>query len=107
MTLQSCKIQVYEEICAVLLSKKLEKWFPKSAILHRCSIPSIDNRMCYSFDAIDVKGICDNIKTYTRQRLQDGPSYFQITAQMNITKRKLLILIKKIQLLVVAFLTNY
>ena len=77
-----------------LPSKKLEKWFPKSAILHRCSIPSIDNRMCYSFDAIDVKGNCDNIKTYTRQRLQDGPSYLQITAQMNVTKRNLLILIK-------------
>ena len=28
-----------------LLSKKLEKWFPKSAIFHRCSIPSIDNSM--------------------------------------------------------------
>ena len=27
-----------------LISKKLEKWFPKSAIFHRCSIPSIDNR---------------------------------------------------------------
>ena len=27
-----------------LLSKKLEKWFSKSAIFHRCSIPSIDNR---------------------------------------------------------------
>ena len=26
------------------LSKKLEKWFPKSAIFHRCSIPPIDNR---------------------------------------------------------------
>ena len=39
---------------------------PKSAIFQRCSIPSIDYRMCYSFDAIDVKGICDNIKTYTR-----------------------------------------
>ena len=49
-----------------LLSKKLEKWFPKSAIFHRCSIPSIDNRMRYSFDTIDIKGICDNIKTYTR-----------------------------------------
>ena len=49
-----------------LSSKKLEKWFPKSAILHRSSIPSIDNRMCYSFDAIDVKGNCDNTKTYTR-----------------------------------------
>ena len=29
-----------------LLSKKLGKWFPKSTILHRCSIPSIDKRMC-------------------------------------------------------------
>ena len=62
-----------------LLSKKLEKWFPKSAIFHRCFIPSsIDNRMRSSFDA----------------GLQDGPSYLQITAQMNVTKRKLLILIK-------------
>ena len=48
-----------------LLSKKLEKWFPKSAIFHRCSIPSIDNRMRYSSDAIDIKGVCDKIKTYT------------------------------------------
>ena len=38
-----------------MLSKKLGKWFPKSAILHRCFIPSIDNCMCYSFDAIDVR----------------------------------------------------
>ena len=49
-----------------LISKKLEKWFPKPAIFHRCSIPSIDNRMSYSFDAINTKGICDKIKTYTR-----------------------------------------
>ena len=49
-----------------LLSKKLEKWLPKLAIFHICSIPSIDNRMRYSFDAIDIKGICDKIKTYTR-----------------------------------------
>ena len=48
-----------------LLSKKLEKWFPKSAIFHRCSIPSIDNRMRYSFDTIDIKGVCDKMKTYT------------------------------------------
>ena len=46
-----------------LLSKKLEKCFPKSAIFHRCSI---DNRMCNSFDAIDIKSICDKMKTYTR-----------------------------------------
>ena len=49
-----------------LLNKKLEKWFPKSAIFYRYSIPSIDNRMHYSFDAIDIKNICDKIKTYTR-----------------------------------------
>ena len=47
-----------------LLSKKLEKWFPKSAIFHRCST-SIDNRMHYSFDAIDIKVLCDKIKMYT------------------------------------------
>ena len=63
-----------------LLSKKLEKWFPKPGIFHICSIPSTDNHMRYSFDAIDIKGICDKIKTYTRWRLQDGPSYLQITA---------------------------
>ena len=37
-----------------LLSKKFEKWFPNSAIFHRCSVPSIDNRMRNSFDAIDI-----------------------------------------------------
>ena len=37
-----------------LLSNKLEKWFQKSAIFHRCSILSIDNRTRYSFDAIDI-----------------------------------------------------
>ena len=79
-----------------LLNKRLEKWFPKLAIFHGCSMPSANNRMCYSFDAIGIKGICDKIKTYTGLRLQDGPSYLQITAQINVTKRKLLILIKKI-----------
>ena len=37
-----------------LPSKQLEKWFPKPAIFHRYSIPSIDNRMRYSFDAINT-----------------------------------------------------
>ena len=46
----------------LLLSKRLEKWFPKPSIFHRCSIPSIDNRMRYSFDSINTKGICDKIK---------------------------------------------
>ena len=45
-----------------LPSKKLEKWFPNSAIFHRGSIPSIDNRRGYSFDAIDSKGICNKVK---------------------------------------------
>ena len=45
-----------------LPTKKLEKWFPKPEIFHRCSIPS----MRYSFDAIDTKGICAKIKTYNR-----------------------------------------
>ena len=49
-----------------MLSKKLEKWSPKSAIFHRCSVPSIDNRMHNTFDAIDIKSICDKMKTYTR-----------------------------------------
>ena len=46
-----------------LLNKKLKKWFPRhAAIFHnRCSIPSIDNRMRYSFDATDTEGICDKI----------------------------------------------
>ena len=30
--------------------------------------------------------MCDKIKSYTGQRLQDGPSYLQITAQMNVKK---------------------
>ena len=54
-----------------LPSKKLEKWFPKSAIFHRCSIPSIDNRMHYSFDAIDIKSKCDKIKTPDRDFKMD------------------------------------
>ena len=55
----------------LLLSKKLEKWFPKSAIFHRYSIPSIDNRMCYCFDAIDIKGINDKIRTLGRDFKMD------------------------------------
>ena len=49
-----------------LLSKKLEKWFPRSAIFHRCSIPSIGDHIRYSFDAIDIKSICDKIETLDR-----------------------------------------
>ena len=57
-----------------LLSKKMEKWFPKSAIFHRYmlhAIPSIDNRMRYSFDTIDSKSICDKIRTLDRDFKMD------------------------------------
>ena len=54
-----------------LLSKKLKTWFPESAIFHRCSIPSTENRMHYSFYAIDIKGICDKIKTPDRDFKMD------------------------------------
>ena len=46
-----------------LLNENWEKWFPKPAIFHRCFIPSTDNHMR---DAIDIKGMCDKMKTYTR-----------------------------------------
>ena len=55
----------------ILLSKKLQKWFLKSAIFHRCSIPSIDNPMSYSFHTIDIKSICDKIKTLDRDFKMD------------------------------------
>ena len=35
------------------------------------SIPSIDNRMRYSFDTIDIKSICDKIKTLDRDFKMD------------------------------------
>ena len=55
-----------------LLSKKLKKWFPKSAIFHRSSVPSIDNRMRKSFDAINIKSICDKMKhTLERDFMMD------------------------------------
>ena len=50
----------------ILLSEKLEMLFPKSAIFHRCSIPTIDNPMRYSF-----KSICDKIKTLHRDFKMD------------------------------------
>ena len=37
-----------------LPSRKLEKWFPKPSIFHRCSISSIDNRMRYSTSILKV-----------------------------------------------------
>ena len=56
-----------------LLSKKLEKWFPKSAAFHRCSMPyhTLTIACVYSFDTIDIKSICDKIKTLDRDFKMD------------------------------------
>ena len=62
--------------------------------------------MRYSFDAINTKGICDKIKHTIDRDLKMDPSYLQITAQMNVEKN-VVDINKKIQLLVLAFLTNY
>ena len=49
----------------ILLSKKLEKWFPKSAIFHRCSTPyhPLTIPCVIPFYTIDIKSICDKIRT--------------------------------------------
>ena len=90
-----------------LVSKKLENWFPKSAIFHRCSVSSIDNRMCYSFDAIDIKGICDKTKTYNQIETSRWTFIFVNHSSNECYKKEVVDINKKIQLLVVAFLTNY
>ena len=53
----------------ISLRKKLEKCSPKSAIFHRFSIPY--HPMSYSFDTIDIKSLCDNIKTLDRDFKMD------------------------------------
>ena len=62
-------------------------------------LPSIDNRMRTSFDAIDIKSICDKMK-HTLDR--------DFKMDLHICNKKEVVDIeKKLQLLVVAFLTNY
>ena len=34
-----------------------EKWISMSTIIHKCSVPCMDGRMRYSFDAVDIKNI--------------------------------------------------
>ena len=59
----------------ILLGKKLEKWFPKSAIFHRCSIPyhllTIPCVIPLIPYTIDIKSICDKIKTLDRDFKMD------------------------------------
>ena len=78
-----------------LLSKKLEKWSPKLAIFHRCSIPSIDNSMRYSFDTIDIKGICDKIKIFIRKRLQEWTFIFANHSSNECNKQEVVDIDKK------------
>ena len=64
-----------------------------------CFVPSIDNRMRNSFDAINIESICDKMK-HTLDR--------DFKMDLHICNKKEVVhIFKKIQLLVVAFLTNY
>ena len=38
-------------------SDEEEKWVSMSTIIHKCSVPCMDGRMRYSFDAVDIKNI--------------------------------------------------
>ena len=57
----------------ILVSKKLERWFPQSAIFHRCSTPyhPLTIPCVIPFDIIDIKSICDKIKTLDRDFKMD------------------------------------
>ena len=58
----------------LLLSKKLEKWFqtqPHFTDASYHTIPSIDNPLHNSFDTIDIKSICDKIKTLDKDFKMD------------------------------------
>ena len=45
-------------------SEEEEKWLAMSTIIHKCSVPSMDGRMRYSFDAIDIRLITEKMKSY-------------------------------------------
>ena len=38
-------------------SDEEEKWVSMSTIIHKCSVPCMDDCMRYSFDAVDIKNI--------------------------------------------------
>ena len=38
-------------------SDEEEKWVSMSTIIHKCSVPCVDGRMRYSFDAVDINNI--------------------------------------------------
>ena len=81
-----------------LLSRKFEKWFPKSTIFHICSVPSTDNCMRNSLDAIDIKSICDKMKHILDRDFK---------MDLHICNKKEIVDTEKVQMLAVAFLTNY
>ena len=84
------KVRFLKKSEQYVLLIKVGKVVPKvsniSQMLH--AIPSIDNRMRYSSDTIDIKSICDKIKTLDRDFKMDL-HVCKITAQMNVAKRKL------------------
>ena len=44
-------------------SDEEEKWVSMSTIIHKCSVPCMVDRMRYSFDAVDIKNIREEMST--------------------------------------------
>ena len=49
-------------------SDEEEKWVSVSTIIHKCSVPCMDTRMRYSFDAIDIRHIHEKMKLKMKSR---------------------------------------
>ena len=49
-------------------SDEEEKWVSVSTIIHKCSVPCLDTRMRYSFDAIDIRHIHEKMKLKMKSR---------------------------------------
>ena len=49
-------------------SDEEEKWVSVSTIIHECSVPCMDTRMRYSFDAIDIRHIHEKMKLKMKAR---------------------------------------
>ena len=69
-----------------LPSKKLEKWFPKSAIFHRCSIPSIKERnvqfALYASVGQTWDTMCHIVSIFCVSSMKDKPYQLDLTPQI-------------------------
>ena len=43
-------------------SDEEEKWVSMSTIIHKCSVRCMNDRMRYSFDAVDIKNILEKMR---------------------------------------------